>query len=162
MSLAFGLGEDESYTLVLSRQLALSYFDHPPLHQWIAHFAALALGEGQASRLPFVALFAATGWLMFALTRRLFDARAGLVALIALNLTPFFFASPGGWITPDGPLLFGARRRRAGSGAAVLRDAEPARGLGAAGSPPASASASPGCRNTAPCYSRSGSSPFSP
>jgi 4-amino-4-deoxy-L-arabinose transferase-like glycosyltransferase len=102
-----GLGYDESYTLVLSRQLALSYFDHPPLHQWIAHFAALALGEGQAARLPFVALFAATGWLMFALTRRLFDARAGLVALVALNLSPFFFASPGAWITPDGPLLFG-------------------------------------------------------
>jgi 4-amino-4-deoxy-L-arabinose transferase-like glycosyltransferase len=101
-----GLGYDESYTLVISRQLALSYFDHPPLHQWIAHFAALALGEGQATRLAFIALFAATGWLMFALTRRLFDARAGLVALIALNLTPFFFASPGAWITPDGPLLF--------------------------------------------------------
>jgi 4-amino-4-deoxy-L-arabinose transferase-like glycosyltransferase len=102
-----GLGYDESYTLVISRQLALSYFDHPPLHQWIAHFAALALGEGQAARLPFVALFAATGWLMFALTRRLFDARAGLVALVALNLSPFFFASPGGWVVPDGPLLFG-------------------------------------------------------
>ena len=101
-----GLGEDESYTLVISRQLALSYFDHPPLHQWIAHFTALALGEGRAARLPFIALFAATGWLMFVLTRRLFDARAALVALMALNLTPFFFASPGAWITPDGPLLF--------------------------------------------------------
>jgi hypothetical protein len=107
LAFSLGLGSDESYTLVLSRQLAFSYFDHPPLHQWIAHFTALALGEGRACRLPFVALFAATGWLMFVLTRRLFDARAGLVALIALNLSPFFFASPGGWIMPDGPLLFG-------------------------------------------------------
>ena len=97
---ALGPGTDEAYTIVVARRLDLSYFDHPPLHQWIAHFAALALGEGAATRLPFVALFAATGWLMFALTRRLFGARAGLVALVALNLTPFFFASAPVWATP--------------------------------------------------------------
>ncbi len=100
-----GEGFDESYTIVIARRLDLSYFDHPPLHQWIAHFAALALGEGVGSRLPFVALFAATGWLLFALTRRLFDARAGLVALIAVNSALFFFASAGEWVVPDGPLL---------------------------------------------------------
>ena len=49
---------------------SLSYFDHPPLHQWIAHFAALALGEGFGARLPFIALFAATGWLFYRLTLR--------------------------------------------------------------------------------------------
>ena len=101
-----GPGFDESYTIVVARRLDLSYFDHPPLHQWIAHFAALAFGEGAATRLPFVALFAATGWLTFALTRRLFGARAGLIALVALNLTPFFFASAGTWVVPDGPLDF--------------------------------------------------------
>jgi len=103
---ALGPGYDESYTIVVARRLDLSYFDHPPLHQWIAHFAALALGEGAATRLPFVVMFAATGWLMFALTRRLFGARAGLIALVALNLTPFFFASAGTWVVPDGPLDF--------------------------------------------------------
>ena len=103
---ALGPGFDKSYTIVVARRLDLSYFDHPPLHQWIAHFAALALGEGAATRLPFIALFAVTGWLMFALTRRLFGARAGLIALVALNLTPFFFASPGTWVVPDGPLDF--------------------------------------------------------
>jgi 4-amino-4-deoxy-L-arabinose transferase-like glycosyltransferase len=101
-----GPGFDEAYTIAVARRLDLSYFDHPPLHQWIAHFAALALGEGAATRLPFIALFAATGWLMFALTRRLFGARAGLIALFALNVSPFFFASAGGWVVPDGPLLF--------------------------------------------------------
>ena len=103
---ALGPGYDESYTIVVARRLDLSYFDHPPLHQWIAHFAALALGEGAATRLPFVVLFAATGWLTFALTRRLFGARAGIIALVALNLTPFFFASAGTWVVPDGPLDF--------------------------------------------------------
>ena len=33
---AMGLGMDESYTTAISRDLHLSYFDHPPLHQWIA------------------------------------------------------------------------------------------------------------------------------
>ena len=104
---AFGFGVDEAYTLPISRHLSLSYFDHPPLHQWITHFAGLASGEGLGARLPFVALFAATGWLLYRLTSELFGPRAGLVALFGLNATPFFFASAGTWIMPDGPLLFG-------------------------------------------------------
>ena len=104
---ALGPGSDESYTIVVARRLDLSYFDHPPLHQWIAHFAALALGEGAATRLPFIALFAAYRLAhVHPDTRRLFGARAGLIALAALNLTPFFFASAGSWVVPDGPLDF--------------------------------------------------------
>ena len=106
LAAALGPGFDEAYTIVVARRLDLSYFDHPPLHQWIAHFAALTFGEGVWTRLPFIALFAATGWLLFALTRRLFDARAGVVALVALNLSLFFLTSAGGWVVPDGPLLF--------------------------------------------------------
>src|SRR5262249_27295046 len=86
---------------------SLSYFDHPPLHQWMAHFAALVSSEGVGARLPFVALFAATGWLLYRLTSELFGPRAGIVALLGLNATPFFFASAGTWLLPDVPLLFG-------------------------------------------------------
>ena len=105
-ALSLGLGVDESYTLAISRRLSLSYFDHPPLHQWVAHFAALAMGENVLARLPFVAMFFATGWLTYHLTRELFGPRAALIGLFALNVTPFFFASAGCWIVPDGPLLF--------------------------------------------------------
>jgi len=104
---ALGPGIDESYTLAIARTLNLSYFDHPPLHQWIVHFAARALGEGFGARLPFIALFAATGWIYYKLALELFGARAAIVALFALNAAPFFFASAGTWIVPDGPLLFG-------------------------------------------------------
>jgi 4-amino-4-deoxy-L-arabinose transferase-like glycosyltransferase len=104
-ALTLGLGVDEAYTLVVSRPLQLSYFDHPPLHQWIAHYSAIVLGEGPLARLPFVALFALSGWLLFVLTRRLYGASAGLIALVALNATPFFFASAGSWIVPDGVLV---------------------------------------------------------
>ncbi len=106
LAYAVGFGVDESYTVVISRRLSLSYFDHPPLHQWLVHFAALLLGEGESLRLLFIVLFAATGWLTFALTRKLFGARAGVLAVFALNASPFFFVSAGGWIVPDGPLLF--------------------------------------------------------
>ena len=102
-----GLGVDESYTVAISRGLSLSYFDHPPLHLWIAHFSALALGENALARVPFVGLFFATGWIYYRLVCVLFGPRAALIALFALNVTPFFFASAGSWIVPDGPLLFG-------------------------------------------------------
>ena len=104
---SLGLGIDESYTIAISRRLSLSYFDHPPLHLWITHFAALAVGENAVARTPFVVLFFATGWIFYRFASGLFGPRAALVALFALNVTPFFFASAGSWIVPDGPLLFG-------------------------------------------------------
>jgi len=102
-----GLGIDESYTIAISRRLSLSYFDHPPLHLWIVHLAVLALGESVVVRIVFVLLFFATGWIYYRFVSRLFGPRSALVALFALNVTPFFFASAGGWVVPDGPLLFG-------------------------------------------------------
>jgi 4-amino-4-deoxy-L-arabinose transferase-like glycosyltransferase len=106
-ALTFGLGIDESYTIAISRRLSLSYFDHPPLHLWLTHFSALAVGESVAARLPFVVLFSATAWIFYRFSSNLFGHRAALIALFALNVTPFFFASAGAWIVPDGPLLFG-------------------------------------------------------
>jgi 4-amino-4-deoxy-L-arabinose transferase-like glycosyltransferase len=106
-ALLLGLGIDESYTIALSRRLSLSYFDHPPLHLWIAHLSARAAGENVVARLPFVALFIATGWIAYRFASRLFGSRPALIALFTLNVTPFFFASAGSWIVPDGPLLFG-------------------------------------------------------
>jgi 4-amino-4-deoxy-L-arabinose transferase-like glycosyltransferase len=103
---AMGLGMDESYTTAISRDLHLSYFDHPPLHQWIAHAAGQAFGYGRWVRLPFIALFAGSTWLMYRLAARLFDQAAGVWAALALNLTAFFGLAAGTWVLPDGPLVF--------------------------------------------------------
>jgi 4-amino-4-deoxy-L-arabinose transferase-like glycosyltransferase len=103
---AMGLGMDESYTTAISRDLHLSYFDHPPLHQWIAHAAGEAFGYGRWVRLPFVALFAGSTWLMHRLAARLFGEAAGVWAALALNLTAFFGVAAGTWVLPDGPLVF--------------------------------------------------------
>ncbi|MDE2463049.1 MAG: glycosyltransferase family 39 protein, partial [Alphaproteobacteria bacterium] len=100
-----GLGVDESYTLAISRVgFSLSYFDHPPLHVWLAHVAQMLFGNDRAARLPFVLLSGVTCWAMFRLTSRLFGSRAGLWAVLVMNLTIFFGVVSASWILPDGPL----------------------------------------------------------
>jgi hypothetical protein len=103
---AMGLGMDESYSTAVARDLHLSYFDHPPLHLWIAHAAGAAFGYGRWARLPFIALFAGSSWLMYRLTARLFGQEAGVWAVLALNLSAFFTLAVGMWVLPDGPLVF--------------------------------------------------------
>src|SRR5215469_12990890 len=103
---AMGLGMDESYTTAISRDLHLSYFDHPPLHQWLAHAAGEMFGYGRWVRLPFIALFAGSTWLMYRLGARLFGGMAGFWAALALNLTAFYGVAAATWVLPDGPLVF--------------------------------------------------------
>lgn len=102
-----GLGVDESYSVAVARDLHLSYFDHPPLHYWIAHAVEPLVGVGRGSRIPFIALFAGSCWLMFILTRRLFGDQAAFWAVLGLNLSGFFTVAAGSWVLPDGPLIFG-------------------------------------------------------
>ena len=106
LAATLGFSVDESYTIANARELSLSYFDHPPLHYWIAHAFMPILGEGHALRLPFVALFAGSTWLLYRLTRALFGGFAGVWAVLALDLSAFFALSAGSWIVPDGPLIF--------------------------------------------------------
>jgi len=103
-----GLGVDESYQVAVSRPLSLSYFEHPPLSFWIPGIVASLSGSmnGLLLRLPFILLFAGTTWMMYRLTARLFGQRAGAIAALILNVTPVLSVSAGGWVLPDGPLLF--------------------------------------------------------
>jgi 4-amino-4-deoxy-L-arabinose transferase-like glycosyltransferase len=105
-----GFGQDETYSVAVSRQLALSYFDHPPLHLWIVGLWARLVGHEDPwlLRLPFIALFAASSGLLYRLTAQAYGERAGLWALLALNLSPLFSVSTGSWVLPDGPLLCAA------------------------------------------------------
>ena len=100
-----GFDDDEAYTIVIARKLALSYFDHPPLHQWIAHGFSRVFGEGHTLRLPFWALIVATNLPLYGLTRRLFGGEAALWTLFAFNASAYFLVLPDGFILPDAPLL---------------------------------------------------------
>lgn len=102
-----GLGVDESYAVAVARDVSLSYFDHPPLHFWIAGLVAkLARSEApEVVRLPFVLCFAGTTWFIWRITQRLFNERAGLIASVLLSVSAVFSLSSGGWVLPDGPLM---------------------------------------------------------
>ena len=104
---ALGLGVDESYMVAVGRKLQLSYFDHPPIAWWMAWAAAHLTGSENpiVVRLPFIALFAVTTFLMYRLTSALFSPEAGFWAAVVLNLTPLFGITSASWVLPDGPLL---------------------------------------------------------
>ncbi|WP_299441708.1 glycosyltransferase family 39 protein [uncultured Rhodospira sp.] len=100
-------GNGESYYLATARELQLSYFDQPPLFLWIGWAMLHLTGSDDPAviRLPFIALFAGTTWMLFTLTRRLYSARAGFYAALLLNISAVFTISVGGWFQPDGPLM---------------------------------------------------------
>jgi 4-amino-4-deoxy-L-arabinose transferase-like glycosyltransferase len=125
---ALGLGIDESYMVAAGRRLQPSYFDHPPLAWWLAWGAArlFASEAPVVVRLPFILLFALTTWLVYRLTSRLFDSRAGLWAAIVVNLAPVLGVTTASWVLPDGPLdagLLGAALCLAGALSAAGRAA---------------------------------------
>src|SRR6516165_8036443 len=104
---SLGLGIDESYMVAAGRKLQLSYFDHPPIAWWMAWGIAHLPGSENAFvvRLPFIALFALTTFLMYRVTAVLFDPEAGLWAAVVLNLAPILGITAGTWVLPDGPLF---------------------------------------------------------
>ena len=110
-----GLGVDESYAVAVAGggpggargPLSLSYYDHPPLAFWIAGLTGHLSDARWALRLPFIAMFAMTTWLMFRLAATLFGERAGWYSVVVLSLVPVFSISTGSWILPDGPLMLG-------------------------------------------------------
>jgi hypothetical protein len=104
---ALGLGIDESYMVAAGRNLQLGYFDHPPIAWWLAWGMAHLTGSESAVvvRLPFIALFALTTFLMYRVTSALFDPEAGLWAAIVLNMAPVLGITAGTWVLPDGPLF---------------------------------------------------------
>jgi 4-amino-4-deoxy-L-arabinose transferase-like glycosyltransferase len=101
------LGLDEAYALAVSRHFQLSWFDHPPLTFWITGAIQTLFGPDVPTvilRLPFIALAAATTWLLFSLTEKHFGDVAALWAAALITAAPFFFLSAGSWLVPDGPL----------------------------------------------------------
>jgi 4-amino-4-deoxy-L-arabinose transferase-like glycosyltransferase len=103
---ATGLGMDESYMVTAGRVLSLGYFDHPPASWWLSWAAAHLFGTEApwAVRLPFILLFAISQILVWRITCVVAGQRAGLWAVVALNLSPVFGLTTGTWVLPDGPL----------------------------------------------------------
>lgn len=108
-SAVLGYGVDEAYAVSVSRPLSLSYFDHPPLHFWIAGAMTWLTGSTHPVlvRLPFIAAFTGTMYLIGALTRRAFGESAARGAVLGLAASGVLGVTSGTWVLPDGPLLLG-------------------------------------------------------
>lgn len=107
VAVTLGYAVDEAYAVSVARPLALSYFDHPPLHFWMAALMTWATGVSTPwlVRLPFVGAFSLTLLAMARLTRELFGDRAARVATLALAASGVLGITSGTWVLPDGPLL---------------------------------------------------------
>lgn len=104
---AVGLSVDESYTVATGRHFALSYYDHPPLHVWLAAAWAHLMGSERPliMRVPDIVMFAASTAILYRLTAAVYGARAGLWSAAAFNLAPVFTLNTAGGVLPDGPLV---------------------------------------------------------
>jgi 4-amino-4-deoxy-L-arabinose transferase-like glycosyltransferase len=102
-----GLGVDESYAVTIAREFSLSYYDHPPLHFWLAGAVAKLVNTEapEAVRFPFVLCFAGTTWFTWRIAQRFWGDLAGILAALLLNVSAVFSLSTGGWVLPDGPLM---------------------------------------------------------
>lgn len=102
-----GLGIGEAYYFRGAVHLEWSYFDQPPLFFWLSGISIKIFGlTNLGLRFPAVLLFAGTSWLLFAITRKLFTARAGFWAVVVMNLSAVFTVAIACWFQPDAPLMF--------------------------------------------------------
>jgi 4-amino-4-deoxy-L-arabinose transferase-like glycosyltransferase len=102
-----GLGIGEAYYFRGALHLDLSYFDQPPLFFWLGGLSIKILGlTNLGLRFPSVLLFAGTSWLLFLITRKLFNAKAGFWAVLVMNLSAVFTIPIACWFQPDAPLMF--------------------------------------------------------
>ena len=107
LSATTGLGVGESYYWRGAQYLDWSYFDQPPLFFWFSGLSIRLLGlTNLALRLPAILLFAGSSWLMFTLTRKLFNERAGFLATALFNISFVFTVPVASWFQPDAPLTF--------------------------------------------------------
>ncbi|PTQ98073.1 dolichyl-phosphate-mannose-protein mannosyltransferase [Mucilaginibacter yixingensis] len=102
-----GLGIGESYYFRGVLKLELSYFDQPPLFFWITYVSVKIFGlTNLGLRFPAVLLFAGTNWLLFLITSKFFNAKAGFWAVLMMNISAVFTVSVACWFQPDAPLMF--------------------------------------------------------
>jgi 4-amino-4-deoxy-L-arabinose transferase-like glycosyltransferase len=83
---------DEAHYVLYGKQLALSYFDHPPLVGWThALFQLLPFGSVLDSRIPSMLISLLTSYLIFRyLISKNVSEKNAVLSVAALNLTPLY------------------------------------------------------------------------
>lgn len=104
----FALSVDEAHYALYAKNLALSYFDHPPLVGWL-QYIALFFGDDEFSlRVIPIVLFWLSSILLYLLTRQIYTNHSQYVAFIAvllLHLCALIHITSIAML-PETPLLF--------------------------------------------------------
>ncbi|NIA08392.1 MAG: phospholipid carrier-dependent glycosyltransferase [Nitrospiraceae bacterium] len=100
------LSPDETYYWDWSRHLAWGYYSKPPMVAWIIALSTRIFGNIPFGvRIPAAILSTLGLWAIYSLGRRMFGAKAGLLAAIATAASPGFDIL-GLVMTIDAPLFF--------------------------------------------------------
>jgi dolichol-phosphate mannosyltransferase len=95
---------EEAYYWNYSRHLAPGYLDHPPMVAWLIRLGTSLFGNTEIGiRFGAMCSAAVASYFVYRLTRNLFDETSAWVALVLMQLLPFFFFT-GFLMTPDAPL----------------------------------------------------------
>ena len=98
---------DEAYTLTISKNFSLSYFDHPPLMMWISYFLHFFdIIELYYFRISHVTFGVLTSFFLYKITSIIYSKDAGIASAVLYFVSPFFFFSGGFFIVPDASLNF--------------------------------------------------------
>ncbi len=101
-----GLGDDEAYYWDWSRQLQLSYYDHPGMIAWLIKASTSVFGDTAfAVRLPAILCNTLATLFLFLLAVDMFNLRVGLYAATLHTMVPIF-ALGGMMAVPDAPMGF--------------------------------------------------------
>jgi 4-amino-4-deoxy-L-arabinose transferase-like glycosyltransferase len=97
---------DESYHWEWSRNLALSYYDHPPMTAWLISILTYIFGTSRfVVRLTAFLCYSGTLYFIYLLAKDIGGKRVGILSLLILLSVPIISALSV-MITTDPPLLF--------------------------------------------------------
>ena len=95
---------EETYYWNYAQHLDLGYLDHPPMVAWLIGAGTAVFGDTEIGvRLGALLCGVIAACFVYRLTCNLFDEVTALVALVVMQMLPFFFSS-GILMTPDAPL----------------------------------------------------------
>jgi len=97
---------DEAYAIAVAREYSISFFDHPPVSFWLPEIMRdlTGLTSPLIYRAPFLLAGSGTTVVMFLIGREIAGNRAGIWSALLYSAAPFFLASGGMFVVPDGPL----------------------------------------------------------
>src|SRR5882724_2646400 len=95
---------EDSYYWNYAQHLDLGYLDHPPMVAWLIWLGTAVCGDSEFGvRIGALCCAAVASLFAYRLTRNLFGEPSAILALVLMQVLPFFFLA-GMLMTPDAPL----------------------------------------------------------